>query len=150
MAIINPINKGAYSAYNNMTMWRKYDSEIGFKTRFKVNEQNDTLDGYNNIVVPYIQYFTNESGSLVEKLSVGKTYQVVNYPATYYIDGDTIPSGSQIGDVKTTACMMANDWFLGLARTPVNVAAGVMDSIEYTLNLLPQDIPDGFKLPRNT
>lgn len=198
MAIINPINKGIYAPFNDMVMWRKYDSSQGFKTRFKVNEENDTLDIENNIEVPYIEYFKNSNGEVVEALTRYKKYYVINYstvywqigeqitPHTYYNEGDVMPEhvvalggeiipntnpveyyiegqlmvagtiaiGGEIKvgtgvEVKQTACEMANNWFTTLARTPITAPYGVMDSIEATLTALPQDIPDGYKLPRN-
>lgn len=105
MAIINIINKGSYAPYNGMTMWRKYDSERGFKTHFLVDENTDTLNMENNIEVPYIEFFKNENGEIIKQLTRYKKYYVVNYPAvywavgeqitphTYYSQGDIMPYG---------------------------------------------------------
>jgi hypothetical protein len=69
MAIINIINKGVYAPYNGMTMKRKYDAEIGFKTRFITSEDNTALDFANNIMVPYIEYFVNSENEIVPELT---------------------------------------------------------------------------------
>jgi hypothetical protein len=146
MPIINEINKGSYEKYNGMTMFRKYDSSEGFTPVFLINEEEDELDERNFIKIPYIEYFKNESGEIINELTRNKHYLVVNYIATYYEDGDEIPEGKQVGDVKTPENMMANNWFISLARTPIQNTLGIMDSIESTLAILPQEIPNGYKL----
>ena len=134
MAIINELNLGEYAPYNGMTMYRRYNSDQGFQTIFKVHEEDGVqrLDMGNVIIVPYIEYFKNSEGNIVDGLTIQKNYLVVNYPAI-----DELPASE-----------MANNWFLSLARTPITAEYGIMDSIEHTLSSLPQDIPNGFQLPR--
>lgn len=76
-------------------------------------------------------------------------------------DGETVitPAGIATGtEVKTQAIThveeqidkpawnAANDWFMSLARTPMQVPYGVMDAIESTLQQFPFDIPNGYHL----
>jgi hypothetical protein len=175
MTLINEVNKGAIADIDDVFMFRIYNSDLGFKPTFQLNaDRTELLEG-NNIEVPYIEYFKNGNGERLDNLIPPryKKYLVVNYPAvyhqagsiktpaTYYQEGDELPEGKQIGDektpaeyyngteVQTPANMMANNWFLTLARTPITAPYGVMDSIESTLNSLPQNVPDNFHLPNN-
>jgi hypothetical protein len=158
MNYINEIEIGPNPEYNNMIMFRKYDSETGFKTRFVVNydeQGNQTLDWANNIIIPYIEFFKNSNGQIVDALTRKKIYIVGNISATYYTEGDDIPEGKQIGDIKTPAWPAANNWFFNLARTPITQQQqidfltqfrGILDSIEYTLRQLPMNVPDRYIL----
>jgi hypothetical protein len=183
MAIINEIQIGAVPKYNGMTMFRKYNSELGFMPYYKFINDN-TLSTESKIIVNYIEYFKNEDGTEITELRKYKNYIVPNHlatykqidvelePAVYYQQGEVITpasfdeNGNETSpaviaagtEIKTPAIMgketvedkpawlAANGWFMSIARTPITAQTGIMDGIEYTLQNLPIDIPNGYIL----
>jgi hypothetical protein len=123
MALINEINKGTVDSLNGMTMYRKVDGSKVFQTVFQFVDDN-TMSETAHIVVNYIQFYRNSNGDIVDSLTEYKFY-IVGNEATY---------------------PMASTWWSRLARTPVTATNGIMDEIEYTLNVLPQDVPNGYTL----
>jgi len=67
----------------------------------------------------------------------------------YYNEGDAVAEGTIAvgGEIKQPEWLAANNWFLSLARTPIQSPVGIMDSIEYILSVLPMDVPNGYILP---
>jgi hypothetical protein len=82
MAIINEIQIGSVEKYNGMTVFRKYNAELGFIPQYKFIDDN-TLSEESRIIVNYIEYFKNEDGVEVKELRKYKNYIVANIPATY-------------------------------------------------------------------
>lgn len=82
MALINELEIGAYPKYNGMTMFRKYNSELGFVPYFKFIDDN-TLSMESKVIVNYIEYFKNAQGVEITELRRYKNYIVGNTPATY-------------------------------------------------------------------
>lgn len=182
MALINEIQIGAYPKYNGMTMFRKYNSELGFTPYFKFIDDN-TLSMDSKIIVNYIEYFKNAQGVEITELRKYKNYIVANVPATYkqvdvevepavyYQNGEVITPAIFENDVETFPAVISNGteiktpakfekqnvvdkpewlasngWFMSIARTPITAQTGIMDGIEYTLQNLPIDIPNGYVL----
>lgn len=160
MIILNELNLGPYLPYNNMTMFRIYDSNKGFTTKFKVNfdeEGNQTLDFDNYILIPYLEFFRNTDGLVVNELTRYKHYFVKNLAQLLYKEGEIMQNGeiAQGGEEKRPQINLANDWFTLLSRTPQTETqqseflqnfTGIIDAIEYTIANLPQEIPNGYIL----
>ena len=160
MIILNEIFIGNYPAYNGMGMFRIYDSAKGFAPRFKIlfGENNDQyLDLDNNIIIPYLEYFKNADGLVVNELTRYKHYKIENLPQLIYEAGEIMQNGeiAEGGEIKRPQLNLANDWFTLLSRTPQNEAqqatflqnfTGIIDAIEYTLASFPLDIPNGYIL----
>jgi len=87
-----------------MTMFRKYNSELGFTPYFKFIDDN-TLSMESKIIVNYIEYFKNAQGIEITELRKYKNYIVANVPATYkQVDVEVEPAiYYQIGEVITPA-----------------------------------------------
>lgn len=168
MAIRNELTIGVNPKYNGLTMYRKVDDKP-FTPEFKFNG-DDELDIGSNIEVRYQEYYKDAEGNIIPELVKYKKYVVPNIPATYksvkvvdqeatyWQEGDELPEGVNVGDIKTQevahyesvvdtpAWMAANGWFESLSRTPIVAQVGIMDSIESTLQAFPMDIPDGYHL----
>ena len=93
--ILNEIPIGEYGPYNWMVMYRKYDSSKGFMPTFRVEGEgvNQYLSSENKIIVPYIEYFKNLEGNVVNELTRYKYYEIRNIPRTYYVAGETMSAG---------------------------------------------------------
>jgi len=104
MAIINQIQIGSVEKYNGMTMFRKYNAELGFIPQYKFIDEN-TLSEESRIIVNYIEYFKNEDGVEITELRKYKNYIVANIPATYkQIDAIVMPAVYfEIGEVITSS-----------------------------------------------
>lgn len=104
MAIINEIEIGIVPKYNGMTMFRKYNSELGFIPYYKFIDDNK-LSMESKVIVNYIEYFKNEAGVELSELTKYKNYIVPNQPATYkQIDVQVTPAVYyQAGEVITPA-----------------------------------------------
>ena len=123
MALFNEINKGVVDELNGMTMYRKCDITKPFECVFNFIDDN-TLSSDSYIQVNYTEFFRNENDKIVSWLTKYKCYIIPNI----------------LGYTK------AQDWFNTFARYPVITTYGIMDAIEYTLNLLPQGVPNGYTL----
>jgi hypothetical protein len=125
--IINEIEIGVVSFLNGMTMYRKFDIRKGFQTVFDFTENEDgsyTMTENSYIVINYIQLYRNSDGDEVVSLREYKNYilgNAANYP-------------------------VASGWYNTLSRTPVTLNTGIVDSIEYTIGILPLNIPNGYQL----
>ena len=123
MALFNEINKGVVTSMNGMTMYRKCNVKQPFQTVFDfIDDDNLSYESY--IQVNYLEYYRNSNGDIVDVLTQYKNYIIPNI----------------VGYTKT------QEWFNTFARYPVVTTYGIMDAIEYTLNLLPQTVPNGYIL----
>ena len=102
--IINEIQIGVVAKYNGMTMFRKYNSELGFNPVYKFIDDS-TLSMDSKIIVNYIEYFKNEDGVEIVELRKYKNYIVPNTPATHkQIEVEVEPAVHyQIGEVISPA-----------------------------------------------
>lgn len=119
MALINELEIGAYPKFNGMTMFRKYNSELGFTPYFKFIDDN-TLSMDSKIIVNYIEYFKNAQGIEIIELRKYKNYIVANVPATYkkidveiepavyYQNGEVITPAIFENDVETFPAVIAD------------------------------------------
>jgi hypothetical protein len=109
MAIINEIQIGVVPKYNGMTMFRKYNAELGFNPVYKFIDDN-TLSMDSKVIVNYIEYYKNEAGVEITELRKYKNYIVPNVPATHkQIDVEVEPAiHYQAGEVITPA-IIEND-----------------------------------------
>lgn len=121
MAIINEIQIGAVPKYNGMTMYRKYNSELGFIPYYKFIDDN-TLSMESKVIVNYIEFFKNENGVEITELRKYKNYIVPNIPATYKeVDVVVEPAVYyQQGEVITGASFDEN----GNETSPAVIATG--------------------------
>lgn len=117
MAHRNEIQIGANPSLNNLIMFRKVNN-LPFIPHYYFDENDEISVDQSKIVVNYIQYYKNSSNQIIDKLTEVRSYEVRGQRAT--------------------------NWFLQLAKTPINNMNGIMDEIEGTLSLLPLNIPDGF------
>jgi len=118
MAIINEISIGAVPKFNGMTMFRKYNSELGFVPYYKFIDDN-TLSMDSKVIVNYIEYFKNENGIEIVELRKYKHYIVPNTPATtkqidvevspavYYEAGEVITPAIIENDIETFPAIIA-------------------------------------------
>ena len=123
MALINEITKGAVASLNGMIMYRKFDANKAFTMNFQFVDENNLSDE-SYIQVNYLQYYKNSNGDTIDHLTEYMHYIIPNIP-TY---------------------KKAQSWFETFARLPIVTTYGIMDAIEYTLNALPVDIPNGYVL----
>ena len=159
MLILKEIQIGQYQPYNNMVMFRQYDSARGFIPTFKM--EGSGVDQYlstdNKIIVPYLEYFKNANGDVVNELTRFKHFEVRNLPQLIYYEGEIMANGEIAlgGEIKREQWNAANDWFMLLARTPIsneqqtnflNNFTGIIDAIEQTLMNFPLEIPNGYIL----
>jgi hypothetical protein len=109
MALINEIQIGPVPKYNGMTMFRKYNSELGFVPYYKFIDDN-TLSMESKVIVNYVEYLKNENGQEILELRKYKNYIVPNRPATYKIvDVEVEPAVYyEVGEVITPA-IIEND-----------------------------------------
>lgn len=74
----------------------------------------------------------------------------IKTPAVICSESDTVVKSGEVSHYETVedepAWMAANDWFMGLARTPITETFGILDKIEYTLGGMPQNVPNGYVL----
>jgi len=119
MAHIKEIEIGKVESLNNLTMFRKVGN-LPFLPHYYFDEEDNMIIEQSKVVVNYIQYYKNDNGDIVEKLTETRTYEVQGSKAT--------------------------NWFLNLARTPISNLNGILDEIEYTLSKLPINIPNQFIL----
>lgn len=118
MALINEIQIGSSAKYNGMTVFRKYNAELGFIPHYRFKNDNElSLDS--KIIVNYIEYYKNSDGEEIEKLREYKNYVVANLPATtkviqvvvtpavYYTAGEVITPAIFEDDVETFPAVLA-------------------------------------------
>jgi len=126
MKLVNEIQIGQVAKYNNMTMFRKVSLNNAFKGEYYINDTETELLPNSRIVVFYDEYFKNELGEIVPELTIkAKNYVLFDEQFETEGRGKWLP---------------VSDWFNGISRTPVDLATGVLDGIEFTLSKLPIDV----------
>ena len=119
--ILNEINLGAVAKYNGMIMFRKIALSQAFIPMYEVSEDGENLLPTSKIIVTYNEYIKNADGEIIPALSENlKRY---------------ILQDEEVWKPVTTL-------FNELSRTPTSLAVGLLDTIEMTLGVIPQDAPD--------
>jgi hypothetical protein len=124
--ILNEIIIGQVEKYNGMTMCRKVSLTNAFKGEYYINDAETELLPHSRIVVFYNEYFKNSEGQIVNELTV-KNKNYVLFDEQFETEG-------------REKWLPVSVWFNGIARTPVTLANGVLDSIELTLSKLPINV----------
>ena len=121
MAILNEINLGAVAKYNGMTMFRKIALNQAFIPSYEVSEDGESLLSTSKIIVTYNEYIKNTDDEVITALSENLKRYIL-----------------QDEEVWKPVTALFNE----LARTPTSLAVGLLDTIEMTLGVIPQDAPD--------
>jgi hypothetical protein len=132
MKLVNEIEIGQVAKYNNMTMFRKVSLTNAFKGEYYINDTETELLPNSRIVVFYDEYYKNELGEVVPELTV-KAKNYVLFDEQFETEG-------------REKWLPVSDWFFGIARTPVSLATGVLDGIEFTLLKLSIDVTTDYIL----
>lgn len=119
--ILNEINLGAVAKYNGMTMFRKIALSQAFIPMYEVSEDGENLLSTSKIIVTYNEYIKNDLGEVITPLSENLKRYIL-----------------QDEEVWKPVTNLFNE----LARTPTSLAVGLLDTIEMTLGVIPQDAPD--------
>jgi hypothetical protein len=119
--ILNEINLGAVLKYNGMTMFRKIALSQAFIPMYEVSEDGENLLSTSKIIVTYNEYIKNADGEVITALSENLKRYILQ-------DEEVWKPVSKL--------------FSELARTPTSLAVGLLDTIEMTLGVIPQDAPD--------
>jgi hypothetical protein len=119
--ILNEINLGAVAKYNGMTMFRKIALSQAFIPMYEVSEDGENLLSTSKIIVTYNEYIKNADGEVITALSENLKRYIL-----------------QDEEVWKPVTNLFNE----LARTPTSLAVGLLDTIEMTLGVIPQDAPD--------
>ncbi len=121
MAILNEINLGAVAKYNGMTMFRKIALSQAFIPMYEVSEDGESLLPSSKIIVTYNEYIKNDLGEVITALSENLKRYIL-----------------QDEEIWKPVTKLFNE----LSRTPTSLAVGLLDTIEMTLGVIPQDAPD--------
>lgn len=132
--ILNEINIGVNTKLG-LNVYRVFNS---FKPFLFVNNLDVSSDSY--IEVYYKEYMKDLEGSIIQDSIKTKFYVVANIPAKTGLNEleeviELIPAWSGF-----------DLWYNSMARTPITATTGIIDSVEYTLGLLPIDAPTGYRL----
>lgn len=119
--ILNEINLGAVTKYNGMTMFRIIALNNAFIPQYEVSEDGESLLESSKIVVTYNEYIKNDLGEIITALSENNKRYIL-----------------QDEEVWKPVSKLFNE----LARTPTSLSVGLLDTIEATLAVIPQDAPD--------
>ena len=119
--ILNEINLGAVAKYNGMTMFRKIALSQAFIPMYEVSEDGESLLSTSKIIVTYNEYIKNADGEVITALSENLKRYIL-----------------QDEEVWKPVTKLFNE----LSRTPTSLAVGLLDTIEMTLGVIPQDAPD--------
>jgi hypothetical protein len=119
--ILNEINLGAVTKYNGMTMFRIIALNNAFIPKYEVSEDGESLLESSKIVVTYNEYIKNDLGEIITALSENNKRYIL-----------------QDEEVWKPVSKLFNE----LARTPTSLSVGLLDTIEATLAVIPQDAPD--------
>jgi hypothetical protein len=119
--ILNEINLGAVAKYNGMTMFRKIALSQAFIPMYEVSEDGESLLSTSKIIVTYNEYIKNDLGEVITALSENLKRYIL-----------------QDEEVWKPVTKLFNE----LSRTPTSLAVGLLDTIEMTLGVIPQDAPD--------
>lgn len=121
MQILNEINLGAVAKYNGMTMFRKISLSQAFTPCFEVSEDGESLLPTSKIIVMYNEYLRNIEGEIITALSENNKRYIL-----------------QDEEFWKPVTKLFNE----LARTPIGLTVGLLDTIEFTLANIPQEAPD--------
>jgi hypothetical protein len=121
MAILNEINLGAVAKYNGMTMFRKIALSQAFIPMYEVSEDGESLLPSSKIIVTYNEYIKNDLGEVITALSENLKRYIL-----------------QDEEIWKPVTKLFNE----LSRTPTSLSVGLLDTIEMTLGVIPQDAPD--------
>jgi len=132
--ILNEVNVGVNPKLG-LSVYRVFNS---FKPTLFINGLTITEDSY--IEVYYNEYMKDLEGSIIQDSIKTKYYVVANIPAKTGLNeqGEVI---ELIPEWKGY-----NLWHAATARTPMATNVGLIDSVEYTLGILPLDAPTGYRL----
>ena len=119
--ILNEINLGAVAKYNGMTMFRIIALNNAFIPQYEVSQDGESLLESSKIVVTYNEYIKNDSGDVITALSENNKRYIL-----------------QDEEVWKPVSKLFNE----LARTPTSLIVGLLDTIEATLAVIPQDATD--------
>lgn len=119
--ILNEINLGAVAKYNGMTMFRKIALSQAFIPMYEVSEDGESLLSTSKIIVTYNEYIKNDNDEVITALSENLKRYIL-----------------QDEEVWKPVTKLFNE----LSRTPTSLAVGLLDTIEMTLGVIPQDAPD--------
>lgn len=119
--LLNEINLGAVPKYNGMTMFRKIALSQAFIPMYEVSEDGESLLSTSKIIVTYNEYIKNSEGEVITALSENLKRYIL-----------------QDEEVWKPVTNLFNE----LARTPTSLSVGLLDTIEMTLGVIPQDSPD--------
>jgi hypothetical protein len=119
--ILNEINLGDVAKYNGMTMFRIIALNNAFIPQYEVSADGESLLSSSKIVVTYNEYIKNDSGDVITALSENNKRYIL-----------------QDEEVWKPVSKLFNE----LARTPTSLSVGLLDTIEATLAVIPQDAPD--------
>lgn len=119
--ILNEINLGAVAKYNGMTMFRKIALSQAFIPMYEVSEDGESLLSTSKIIVTYNEYIKNDNDEVITALSENLKRYII-----------------QDEEVWKPVTKLFNE----LSRTPTSLAVGLLDTIEMTLGVIPQDAPD--------
>lgn len=119
--ILNEINLGAVAKYNGMTMFRKIALSQAFIPMYEVSEDGENLLSTSKIIVTYNEYIKNDLGEVITALSENLKRYIL-----------------QDEEVWKPVTNLFNQ----LSRTPTSLSVGLLDTIEITLGVIPQDAPD--------
>jgi hypothetical protein len=119
--ILNEINLGAVTKYNGMTMFRKIALSQAFIPMYEVSEDGENLLSTSKIIVTYNEYIKNDLGEVITALSENLKRYIL-----------------QDEEVWKPVTKLFNE----LSRTPTSLTTGLLDTIEITLGVIPQDAPD--------
>jgi hypothetical protein len=130
MKLVNEIEIGQVAKYNNMNMYRKVSLNNAFKGEYYINDTETELLPNSRIVVFYDEYYKNELGEIVPELTI-KAKNYVLFDEQFETEG-------------RNKWLPVSDWFNGISRTPVSLATGVLDGIEFTLSKLSIDVTTNY------
>lgn len=131
---LNEINKGVVPNLGH-TMYRVFNS---FKPFLFVENLNVSSDSY--IEIYYKEYLKDLNGDIIQDSIKLKYYVVANVPAKTGLDENE-------QEIELIPAWNGFDiWYGGTARAPITNTNGIIDSVEYTLGLLPIDVANGYRL----
>lgn len=132
--ILNEINVGVNPKLG-LSVYRVFNT---FKPELYVNGLVISEDSF--IKVYYNQYMKDLEENIIQESIELKYYVVANIPAKTGLNelGEVI---ELIPEWKGYTL-----WHAATARTPMSTNVGLIDSVEYTLGILPLDIPTGYRL----
>lgn len=131
---LNEINIGV-NAKLGLNVYRVFNS---FKPFLFVDGLSVSSDSY--IEVYYKEYMKDLEGDIIQDSIKLKYYVVANIQAKTGLDENE-------SEIELIPAWNGFDlWYNSTARTPITNTTGLIDSIEYTLGLLPIDVQSGYRL----